>query len=246
MPDFRLPLGHYIYRPLKKGLSGWDVYALQTALKSKGHNLTLDGVFGPATDASVRLWQEGRGLLKDGIAGIATQRDLALVVGQAARDLYRLPVKLLMGQIESESAYILGNHTILYGQETPEKDDDSRDLGVAQINDIHKGVSWVQAFDVGFALDFLAGEIREKHDRYLNAPLRTGFTRVSNGRAWRLAAGSWNRPAHTAYLAGMRTNDPVAPSTVALSTSQREWIEGYMDRVCTYADDYYATRTWPS
>lgn len=245
MPNFPLPLHAYIYRPLKRNLSGWDVYALQTALNVQGHKLTADGVFGPRTEDSVELWQRGSGLVIDGIAGIATQRDLALVVGQGARDDWHLPLKLLMGQIEKESGYQLGNHTALYGQETPDKADDSRDLGVSQINDIHKGVSWDQAFDVGFALNFLASEIREKHDRYLAAPLREGFQRVDNERAWRLAAGSWNRPAHTAYLAGMRTTDPVAPSSKTLTTTQRTWIEGYMDRVCSYADVYYAHRLWP-
>lgn len=238
-PNFQLPSTPYVYRPLKRGLSGWDVYALQTALKAQGHNLDLDGVFGLATQASVTLWQSGRGLEKDGIAGILTQRDLALAVGEKARDDNRLPIKLLMGQIESESGFQVGNHTSVYIA------DHSRDLGVVQRNDRQQGITWGDGFSVLLSLEAIGRTIRRRHDNYLNAPLRTGFQRASNKRAWRLAAGSWNRPAHTAYLAGMRTSDPITPASETLTAGQHEWIEGYIDRVCTYADDYYALRLWP-
>lgn len=239
MPIFELASGYYDYRPLKRDLRGWDVYALQTALNGMGHNLTLDGLFGHSTDVAVRLWQSGRSLTVDGIAGIITQRSLALINGEGVRQRSKLPIKLLMGQIEKECGYQLGNHTPAYK-------DGSRDLGVAQRNNIQQGISYDEAFSVPWSLDVLAKTIRLRHDRYLAAPLRDGFTRVPNERAWHLAAGSWNRPAHTAYLAGMRTGDPVTPASEFLTTGQRDWIEGYINRVCTYADDYYETRTWPS
>lgn len=239
MLNFQLASGAYDYRPLKLDNRGWDVYALQTALNGMGHLLNLDGVFWFDTERSVKLWQEGRGLVVDGIAGILTQRSLALVNGEGARMRAILPIKLLMGQIEKESGYELGNHTAPYK-------DGSRDLGVAQRNDKQQRITYDQAFHVPNSLEVLSQTVRLRHDRYLSAPLREGFKRVSNERAWHLAAGSWNRPAHAAYLAGMRTNDPVTPSTLMLTTEQREWIEGYIDRVCTYADAYYGTRMWPS
>lgn len=240
MPNFLLSSEGYDYRPLKMGQSGWDVYALQTALKAQGHKLTPDGVFGAITDKAVRLWQGGRGLVLDGIAGTATQRDVVLVIAERARNDNKLPIKLLMGQVEKESAYLVGNHTEPYK-------DFSRDLGVAQRNDRQQGITYADAFDVLDSLEVLARTIRRRHDNYLNAILRPGFNRVSNARAWHLASGSWNRPAHTAYLAGMRTTDPITPASSTLTDVQREWIEGYMDRVCTYADAYYAQglRLWP-
>lgn len=239
MPNFQLASGAYDYRPLKRGLRGWDVYALQTALNGIGHTLALDGILGASTDVALRLWQSGRSLAVDGIAGIITQRSLALANGEDVRQRSRLPIKLLMGQIEKESGYQLGNHTGPYR-------DGSRDLGVAQRNDKQQGISYDEAFNVWSSLDVLGKTIRIRHDRYLAAPLRDGYKRVSNVRAWHLAAGSWNRPAHTAYLAGMRTGDPVTPASEVLTSFQRDWIEGYINRVCTYADDYYETRTWPS
>ena len=57
---------------------------------------------------------------------------------------------------------------------------------------------------------------------------------------WRLAAGSWNRPAHTAYLAGQPNNQSAKPTQ-----AQLDWIHGYMDRVCVYSDIYYQNRAWP-
>ena len=236
---FPLPPGAYRYRPLKRGASGWDVYALQTALKGHGHVLVADGVFGLKTDAAVGAWQEAKQLVVDAIAGVVTQRSLALAEGEKVRDRHGLPIKLLMGQMEKESGYLLGNHTARY-------EDGAYDLGVCQINNEAKKLTVATCFDVPYAINFLAEEVREKHDRYLTAPLRPGSKRVENRRAWRLAAGSWNRPAHTAYLAGMQGDDPVAPSSRILTSAQEEWIRGYIDRVCTYCDAYYGTqRAWP-
>ena len=143
----------------------------------------------------------------DAIAGVVTQRSLALDEGEKVRDRHGLPIKLLMGQMEKESGYLLGNHTARY------EANGSYDLGVCQINNEAKKLTVATCFDVPYAINFLAEEMREKHDRYLTAPLRTGARRVENRQAWRLAAGSWNRPAHTAYLAGMQGDDPVAPSS---------------------------------
>lgn len=240
MPSFTLPTRAYDYRPLKQGQSGWDVFALQTALEGTGAHLTLDGRFDVNTTLLVRNWQMGRALVADGIAGIITQRDLALKLGEGARSRHRLPIKLLMGQLEKESGYLLGNHTAKYS-------DGSYDLGVTQRNNKQQQITIAEAFHVPHSLEALANSIRVRHDNYLAAPLRQGFARVSNARAWELAAGSHNRPAHTAYLAGMRTTDPVTPAVRGpLSDAQLDWIEAYMDRVCSYAQVYYADRSWPS
>jgi murein DD-endopeptidase MepM/ murein hydrolase activator NlpD len=60
-------------RPLRRGLIGWDVAALQFQLAGHGFpSGTFDGVFGPHVDTALRRFQEWAGLGVDGIAGPST------------------------------------------------------------------------------------------------------------------------------------------------------------------------------
>ena len=52
------------HRTIKKGNSGLDVASVQRRLK-----IDADGVFGPATEAAVRAFQQRKGLSVDGIVG---------------------------------------------------------------------------------------------------------------------------------------------------------------------------------
>lgn len=54
---------------LRRGSSGSEVRALQTALNERGYGLEVDGRFGPATEAAVRRFQTTEGLAVDGVAG---------------------------------------------------------------------------------------------------------------------------------------------------------------------------------
>ena len=66
----RHPIGS---RPLRSGMSGWDVAALQFALAAKGFpGGPVDGGFGARTDSAVRRVQAYAGLRADGVAGPAT------------------------------------------------------------------------------------------------------------------------------------------------------------------------------
>ena len=66
----RHPIGS---RPLRSGMSGWDVSALQFALAAKGFpGGPVDGGFGARTDSAVRRVQTYAGLRADGVAGPAT------------------------------------------------------------------------------------------------------------------------------------------------------------------------------
>jgi len=60
-------------RPLRDGMRGWDVAALQFLLHARGYEPSgFDGGFGPNTLGAVRRFQQAAGLTVDGIAGSAT------------------------------------------------------------------------------------------------------------------------------------------------------------------------------
>lgn len=62
-------------------MTGADVREVQQALIAKGFNLGesgADGIFGPATDAAVRVFQERQNLRVDGIVGRSTRSALGL------------------------------------------------------------------------------------------------------------------------------------------------------------------------
>jgi peptidoglycan hydrolase-like protein with peptidoglycan-binding domain len=60
-------------RPLKHGLVGWDVAALQFELAAHGFpSGTFDGLFGPHVDHALRSFQRWSALHADGVAGPST------------------------------------------------------------------------------------------------------------------------------------------------------------------------------
>ena len=64
-------------RAMHRGNRGWDVAALQFALRRRGFSPgSVDGGFGTATLAAVLSFQRSRGLGADGVAGPATLRSL--------------------------------------------------------------------------------------------------------------------------------------------------------------------------
>lgn len=64
---------------LERDSSGAEVERLQERLEERGFDPgTIDGKFGPATDAAVRAFQASEGLLVDGVAGPRTLRALGL------------------------------------------------------------------------------------------------------------------------------------------------------------------------
>ncbi len=57
---------------LKVGSSGGSVRDLQNALRAAGHNISVDGQFGPQTKNAVLAFQRARGLTVDGVVGPQT------------------------------------------------------------------------------------------------------------------------------------------------------------------------------
>ncbi len=59
-------------RELRRGARGEAVRRLQVALVGRGHRLTVDGIFGPATEAALHAFQRVQGLAVNGISDVAT------------------------------------------------------------------------------------------------------------------------------------------------------------------------------
>ena len=70
---------------VRKGDQQHPVKTLQYLLRARGHNLTVDGIFGPGTDAAVRAFQQQKGLAVDGIVGPATWPALIITVRQGSQ-----------------------------------------------------------------------------------------------------------------------------------------------------------------
>lgn len=65
---------------VKKGHTHHPVQTLQHLLRARGHAVTVDGDFGPKTDAAVRTFQDDKGLAVDGIVGPNTWTALIIQV----------------------------------------------------------------------------------------------------------------------------------------------------------------------
>ena len=70
---------------VRQGDRQHPVKTLQYLLRARGHNLTVDGIFGPATNAAVRAFQQQKGLAVDGIAGPDTWSALVITVQQGSQ-----------------------------------------------------------------------------------------------------------------------------------------------------------------
>ena len=69
---------------LKPGSRGHPVPALQYLLRDRGHAVTVDGTFGPGTEAAVESFQHADLLKVDGIAGPQTWPALVVVVASGS------------------------------------------------------------------------------------------------------------------------------------------------------------------
>ena len=57
---------------LRSGATGYAVRGQQVELRAHGHSVTVDGQFGPATQAAVIAYQKANRLTADGIVGLQT------------------------------------------------------------------------------------------------------------------------------------------------------------------------------
>lgn len=67
-----------------KGDTHHPVHTVQYLLRVRGQVVTVDGIFGPKTDAAVRAFQADAGLAADGIVGPLTWSQLIVTVAQGS------------------------------------------------------------------------------------------------------------------------------------------------------------------
>jgi peptidoglycan hydrolase-like protein with peptidoglycan-binding domain len=65
---------------VQNGSQGHPIRTLQFLLRAHGHNLTVDGMFGPATEAAVKALQTSKGMTADGIMSAQTWSTLIIQV----------------------------------------------------------------------------------------------------------------------------------------------------------------------
>jgi len=63
---------------VRRGDKAHPVPSLQYLLRARGHIVTVDGDFGPKTEAAVRAYQKEKNLAVDGIVGPQTWRALVI------------------------------------------------------------------------------------------------------------------------------------------------------------------------
>jgi N-acetylmuramoyl-L-alanine amidase len=78
-------------RALRKGDRGYAVVDLQTRLQALGLDLGnrgIDGVLGPKTELAVREFQQGIGILADGVVGEITWNEIVEAGYRAGGRIY--------------------------------------------------------------------------------------------------------------------------------------------------------------
>jgi peptidoglycan hydrolase-like protein with peptidoglycan-binding domain len=69
----------------RRGDQAHPVPSLQYLLRANGRSVTVDGIFGPNTEAAVRAFQQSKGLAVDGIVGPNTWSALIIQVKRGSQ-----------------------------------------------------------------------------------------------------------------------------------------------------------------
>jgi hypothetical protein len=235
---YPLAAAGYVYRPLKEGCRGWDVVALQLGLRGVGATITADGIFGPATKASVVAVQRSENLTADGIAGIVTQTTILLDNIWPQQQRYRTPPGLARGIVEGECGWQIGNHTKPYG-------DGTRDVGPVMLHVAVTDENVRRAFDAAYGISKLCRRLREGepgapygHDDFFG---KDGAK--THKAAWKLAVLAWNWPAAAVLLAngGHLSTAPaqwVIDIGVEGVTSPAQWATHYVESKIAYVTEW--------
>jgi hypothetical protein len=217
---------------LKNGMANHSVWAFQLNLKRK-YDIVSDGVFGDATESIVRRFQTLKNLKVDGVAGIVTQRALALELIERTEGQFRtIPIGMLKGISEGESGWAVGavNWSVGGGVDCGWM---QRRVYFADDSD----AMFAQAFDGYTQFVRFAKECQDLHDQFR----RIGY--VSDKRAWQLVILNHNWPAGADTLARGRTLSTSYASWVANIgvpgvTTPAQWADSYINSKDMYIEDW--------
>ena len=97
---------------LLKGCIGWLVKMFQEDLDLLGYNLTVDGIFGPLTEAAVKDFQAKQGIMVDGIVGPITWGKMEVAINakiaernQTHNSDNHLLLATITGQVVNDAFY---------------------------------------------------------------------------------------------------------------------------------------------
>lgn len=199
-----------IGRRAEVSLDHWAVsigcYAIQRRLADLGHMTTVSdanrGLFGPRTRDGVIAFQKvnsdpdgGAKLVTDGTVGRSDGRALFTPLVLAAEEKYEIPGRFLLGETNHESRMDPGalGYFIYY------PDYRGVDRGMSQINSRYNPqVSWEQAFDPVFSLDWSAKRMRDFFDKF-----KSKNPKRSDEVLWDAAICAHNNPAAASDWAEM-------------------------------------------
>ncbi len=168
---------------LKRGMLGHDVWALQINLARRGFEVSQDGEFGEGTERAVKKFQSNNDLTSDGIAGLLTQRTLALRLIKEPQSKHGTPPGLIKGIVEGESGFMVGavNWIVPHGI----------DCGWVQrrvVDTDYTDTAFKAAFDGSVQFELLAASLRDEKERFHHGD-------ITHQRAWELAVLDHNWPA---------------------------------------------------
>lgn len=230
-------------RAFKRGMTGWDVGALQVGLNSlrpERAELTIDGDFGELTQRRVVAEQKAYGLEQDGVAGLMTQRAMLLDIARQAQVSFNVIPGLLKGLIEGEAGYMLAATTALYGNGT-------RDLGAVQRNTLMDEQPAVRAaFFIRDQIIKTARDIRNQHDAYVGdrgipTDRKAWETAILyhnwQAAATQIAAGTFDGWRYVSRKVQYGVDDP-APWIIEIGVSGvstgRQWCKHYIESKTLY------------
>lgn len=242
-PDYRYEF--------KRGDAGTDVAALQINLDAYG--VTVDGSFGPETEAAVKQFQTDAGLFVDGVAGHLTQKKLVYVKSGPFGKKYALPQGLLVSIADHESSFYVAAYS-------PHPSDPGFDLGAYQ-NSLGPEPTQDEirfSYDLAAMADNTGAKVRRQHDIYAEPwPVDSWYLEsfsVAGGSkghlAWQLAVlfHNWETAADNIWSTGYiyknhdKELEPIEWVEVASGgrlKTPREWVVDYIDKATAHV-------VWPT
>lgn len=216
---------------IKKTNRGYPVWAVQRALSDLGIVVEEDAYFGSATDLAVQMFQAGHDLVVDGVFGPASSAAMARTLEKKVPT--QVPDGLLHGLVEGESGNLIaavnwsvaGGVDCGYCQRRVYADDYTDELVVKR------------AFDGLYQMELVGVALEYWHGRYFGraaVPTHRKAWRLATLRhnyqwaADRLSEGEWK----TSYSTSPQ--QWVIDIGVEGVETPREWAFHYMDKMTRY------------